>query len=208
MSPQLKDTIDEYFVKNRFELIDFHMKGYFGWTTTGIKSYLNEWFNYEWPNLYGSKNFEETTFNPKFHYYFMGLKLISYKADIIRRVKRNRAMLYTDLIMLNYFNGIVVTPFPLTRKYWSSNVEKEYSNSDLIELIIKVIKNAAKWHNVKLDAIRVYKYIRWPADFKLLNSDLDKIDNTINKWILGAKIKIYNVAEKSTKKININIEPL
>lgn len=191
--PQLASIIHTYFIEDRFELIDFHMKGYGGWTKTGPKAYLYDWFDKEWPALYYSKNMEETIFDPRFHYYFMGLKIISFKADFARRVKRNRATSYTDLIMLNYFNGIYIEPMQLERKVWINHEEKSYSNNELKELISKILKNIVRWHNIKMKAEKVYEYIKWPSDFKLSEIELNDIDLEIDKMIKKTYIKIYDI---------------
>lgn len=205
LGPEIKMTIDEYFKNDRFNLIDFHMKGFGEWTVHGKKTYLNDWFVKEWPNLYGSKDIEQSTFDPQFYFYFMGMKIISYKADIIRRVKRNRATSYTDLIMLDYFNGLIIKPFKLERDYWVNNKEQTYTDKDLIYLIIKVLKNVIRWHNIKIKAKRVYNYIIWPNNFKLKEKDLNKIDQEIDSWTKYSNSDIYDIKEK-IEKIELNIE--
>jgi hypothetical protein len=175
------------------------MKGYGEWLDDGKKNYLDEWFLTEWPNLYGSKDMTETFFNPKFHYYFMGLKIISYKADIMRRVKRNRATAYTDLIMLDYFNGLKIKPFQLEREYWQNNQKLYYKDEDLSYMIIKILKNIIRWHGIIISASRVYNYILWPNDFKMSNEQLINIDNEIKKWIKYSKSRILNDKENMNK---------
>jgi hypothetical protein len=101
--------------------------------------------------------------------------------------------------MLDYFNGIQVEPFELTRKYWKSHQELEYTNNELKELIRKIIKNVVRWHNIKINAKRVYKYIKWPHDFKLTDDDLKEIDNTMDKMVKKTHAKIYNINENLHK---------
>jgi hypothetical protein len=213
LTDEMKYLIDTYFVKEKFSLIDLHIKGYGEWKDEGKKNYLDDWFLHEWPNLYGSKDMETTFFDPRYHYYFMGIKIISYKADIMRRVKRNRATAYTDLIMLGYFNGLIIKPFQLTRDYWQNNQQYFYSDNDLKILIEKVLKNIIRWHNIKLSASRVYNYIIFPDDFKLNGFEIKKIDENINKWIKHAKQHIFNESNNSVylenmHKIDLIIEPL
>ena len=192
-------TINNYFIENKFSLIDFHMKGYGEWSDDGKKQYLDDWFLKEWPNLYGSKDMESTFFDPKFHYYFMGMKVISYKADIMRRVKRNRATAYTDLIMLDYLNGIIVKPFKLEREYWQNNKQLFYSDIDLEYMIQKILKNIIRWHKLLIPANRIYNYILWPDDFSLNKDQLNNIDNNIKKWINHTSSKIINIIENDNK---------
>jgi hypothetical protein len=212
LTDEIKYHIDTYFVKEKFPLIDLHIKGYGEWKDDGKKNYLDEWFLREWPNLYGSKDMETSFFDPRYHYYFMGMKIVSYKADIMRRVKRNRATSYTDLIMLGYFNGLIVKPFQLTRDYWQNNKQYFYSDNDLKILIEKILKNIIRWHNIKLSADRVYNYILFPDDFKLSVSELKIIDKKIKEWIKYTKQEIFNEFDNSVyaeniNKINLIIEP-
>ncbi len=206
-SEYFNDVVKEYFDdKTTLPLIDFHMKGHGEWTNTGTKTYLNKWFIVEWPNLYGSKNLEETIFNPQFHYYFLGMKFIHYKADIIRRIKRNRSTAYTDLIMLDFFNGLKIKPFKLERTYWENQKENTYSNNDLEYILQKIIKNILRWHGILISAQRVYDYIIWPDDFKLLDHKLKIIDSIIKNWIIKNNIKVLDIPENNNK-INLIIQP-
>lgn len=204
MNVEMQHIIDKYVVN--LKMIDLHLKGYGEWASGEKKEYLNQWFDKEWPNLYGSANLEETIFNPKFHFYFLGLKIISYKADIARRVKRNRSTAYTDLLMLDYFNGMIITPDPLSRKYWVNNELKEYSDYDLIGLIIKVVKYIVRWHKLIISARRIYEYIRFPSDFKVSSEVLNKIDNDNLIWIQNKKFKIIDSKENLHKR-EIHIVP-
>lgn len=209
-SNELKQIIKKYFKNDtqKIPLIDFHMKGMGEWSMTGKKSYLNEWFVKEWPNLYGSKNMNQTFFDPKYYYYFMGMKIISYKADIIRRVKRNRATAYTDLIMLDYFNGLKIKPYKLEREYWQNNKQYFYTDEDLIVMIVKILKNVVRWHNITLSAKRVYDYIMWPDDFQLNDHQLKKINDEIKRWNKNWKNSDnFANTNENYNKINLTIEP-
>jgi len=190
--------IDKYLSK--LQLIDLHIKGYGEWKEGGKKEYLNDWFEYEWPNLYGSKNLEETIFNPKYHFYFLGLKIINYKADIARRIKRNRPSSYTDLIMLDYFNGMIITPDKLERDYWVNNNKKTYSDDELLGLIIIISKYIIRWHGIKISAKRIYDYILFPSDFKLTDEQLKEIDNENDNWIIKKGFKMEDFKENMLKR--------
>ena len=196
---EMENAIQTYFIDNKFPLIDFHMRGYGEWLDDGKKQYLDDWFLLEWPNLYGSKDMENTFFDPKYHYYFMGMKIISYKADIMRRVKRNRATAYTDLIMLDYLNGIIVKPFKLEREYWQNNERFIYSNDDLIYMIYKILRYVITWHKLQIPAKRVYDYILWPDDFSLNLEQLNEIDNNMNMWIKKYKMHLIQISENNNK---------
>ena len=198
MNEEINNIIHTYLIN--INMIDLHLKGYGEWVEGEKKEYLNQWFEKDWPNLYGSSNLEETFFNPEFHFYFLGLKIISYKADIARRIKRNRPTSYTDLLMLDYFNGMIITPEHLSRQYWVNNELKEYTDDDLIGLIIKIIKYIVRWHKLIISAHRVYEYIIFPSDFKISTKFLDKIDKDNLEWIKTKNFKIIDIKENLVKR--------
>lgn len=63
-------------------------------------SHWNVWLD-NWARQSGAKYFEEILCNQKFHYYFLGIKIISLNCDIVRRVIRERPAAFCDLIMIN-----------------------------------------------------------------------------------------------------------
>jgi len=55
--------------------------------------------------LVGAKDFKELIFNPKYYYYFMGLKFLRLKSEILIRLSRKRPAQITDLLVLrNLYN--------------------------------------------------------------------------------------------------------
>ena len=59
-----------------------------------------EW-HLKWAQLFGSQHISETYFNPKYHFYYMGIKMIILDAEIERRNQRYRPAGVTDIIMIN-----------------------------------------------------------------------------------------------------------
>lgn len=106
------------------------MKGKKGWFPGGDKEYLDEWFNRDWPSLFGAKNMEEVIFNPKFHFYFLGVKIISIEGDLVRRKKRSRPASYANLIALKWLipNRKEINIPDLPESYWVNHQEKSYKN--------------------------------------------------------------------------------
>ena len=66
-------------------------------------------------------------------------------------------------------------------------------------VLSKIIKNVVRWHNIRIKAKRVYDYIKWPSDFKLTETDLQKIDNDIENMIKKTGIEIYDIKENINK---------
>jgi hypothetical protein len=115
------------------------IKGRNGWIIGGEKEYLINWFEKEWPAMYGSISMDDTILNPKFHYYYFGLKIISVEADIKRRGQRSRPAAYADLIAMQklVYNNVVIPKIP--NGYWKNHVFYEFSNKEKKELINKTI---------------------------------------------------------------------
>jgi len=61
--------------------------------------YWDIWLD-KWAQKCGAKYFEEILANPRYHFYFLGVKVISLECDVIRRLERGRPRAYADLISL------------------------------------------------------------------------------------------------------------
>ena len=114
-----------------FGFVDYSIKNTSKWP-----NYWNEWLD-KWAQKCGAKYFEEFLGNSEYHFYFLGLKIISLKCDIVRRLERFRPRAYADLIALrkryHYKVDIPYIPSKLT-KYISI---QDKSESEIEELIKK-----------------------------------------------------------------------
>ena len=68
-------------------------------------------FNEEWikelnirATMCGATDYKELILNPRYHYYFMGMKFLRLKCDIFTRIKRGRPAQITDLLILRFVN--------------------------------------------------------------------------------------------------------
>jgi len=77
-----------------YKFIDFKIKNTSSWP-----HYWNTWLDI-WAQKCGAKYFEEILGNPKYHFYFLGIKIISLECDITRRITRQRPRAIADLISL------------------------------------------------------------------------------------------------------------
>jgi hypothetical protein len=79
---------------NKNNMLDISFKG--------TKEYNEVWHN-ELNNrakVFGAKDYNELVTNPKFYYYFMGLKIIRLKHDLQLRFNRGRPAQFTDLLVI------------------------------------------------------------------------------------------------------------
>lgn len=143
----------------KFTFVDYSMKGKGGWVEGGEKEYLLNWFDKEWPSMYGSKSMSDTILNPKHHYYYLGIKLISTKADIKRRIQRNRAAAFADLIaMMEYLHIDIDFPkFP--KGYWSAHKYYEFTSQAIKKLLKTTSFYLYKRYNIRKSPEEIEKII-------------------------------------------------
>lgn len=91
---EIQDKLVEFKSNEIFNFIDFKVKNTDNWP-----NYWNSWLD-EWATNCGAKYFEEILGNPKYHFYFLGVKIISLDCDVQRRLHRNRPRAVADLIAL------------------------------------------------------------------------------------------------------------
>lgn len=156
------ELIEEFILNKdtRFPFIDASIKREKGWHAGDILSeYLEEWFEKEWPALYNAPSMDDTILNPKFHYYYFGVKIISMQADIERRIKRSRAAAYADLIALITFVDPNIKIPTLPSGYWESHVYYEFTEEKICSLFKKISNYLRYRYNIKMSIDEVKKYI-------------------------------------------------
>jgi hypothetical protein len=122
--------LDELKNNELFNFLEFKVKNTSNWP-----NYWDTWLDI-WAQKSGAKYFEEILGNPKFHFYFLGIKVISLHCDVIRRIERNRPRAIADLISLRkrYQYKVVIPPIPEKRiKYISINDKSEEDIKKLID---------------------------------------------------------------------------
>jgi hypothetical protein len=152
--------IDE---STKFPFIEASIKGTGEWITGGQKEYLNEWFGKEWPEMYGSKSMDETILNPRFHYYYLGIKIIIVNADIKRRIQRSRAAAYADLIaFIKLIDNTLKIP-NMPKGYWKNHIYYDYTPSEINIQYKKISFYLKKRYNIKMHVDDIQKLIKPPS---------------------------------------------
>ena len=137
--------------KNILNIGELSVKGYGNWQIGKSKEYLNNWFGYEWPNLIGATDMADMIFNPRYYLSLMGIKIITIKGDMERRIIRYRATSYADIIGYNYYlkDKILIEEPPY--KYIVQGEERSYETEQDILLLLKKIKNYLRVrYNIKV----------------------------------------------------------
>lgn len=162
ISNEIKKKLDKYLFneKTKFFFIDASLKGMNEWVKGGKKEYLDEWFLKEWVQLFGADTMDTVIFNPKFHMYFMGIKIISLEGDIVRRSKRGRPASFADLIGLKMLIDENIKIPELQKEFWQSNIKQELTKKKQInEIISKIQFYLKKRFNIHLTKENIHKLI-------------------------------------------------
>ena len=132
--------------KSKFSFIDLIMQS----NTKTWKLYWNTWSK-KWANLIGANDFNDIVYNPKFHFYYMGMKFMILEGDIERRLVRHRPRAIVDLIMINkLLNYNIKIPYiptyskkykPYDEKIPLSGGESYIPENNEIEYMVEIDKN-------------------------------------------------------------------
>lgn len=68
--------------------------------------FQRQWLSYILPNFAGANDIYEIISNPTYFFYFMGLKFVSLKMNIIKQMSKNTTNKLTDLINMKKINNI------------------------------------------------------------------------------------------------------
>jgi endonuclease/exonuclease/phosphatase family metal-dependent hydrolase len=94
----------------------------------GTKEYNSKWeaeLNGR-ARIFGAKDYNELVLNPKYYYYFMGVKILRLKYDVILRLKRMRPAQFTDLLVVRQmFNLNYKLEIPTESKVYNEVVKKD-----------------------------------------------------------------------------------
>jgi len=185
---EIQDKL-KIFKEAEFDFIDYSIKGTEKWPI-----HWDIWLD-EWAKLCGAKYFEEILGNPKYHFYFLGVKIISLDCDIVRRIKRNRPRAIADLIALRkrYNLNINIPSIPeKTLKYESSSDKSEDEINNLVnkgavlnkennEIVIEYNTDVNKFIDTVIYALK----LNYKMDFTI-----DDIKRELNMLSTVKKIKV------------------
>jgi hypothetical protein len=89
----------------------------------------------EWASLFGANSMLECVHNPKYHFYFCGVKMIILQAEIERRNHRGRAAAIADLIMINRLLHKNIIFKPIAKEYNKYNEIKKVDPKEFINIV-------------------------------------------------------------------------
>jgi hypothetical protein len=126
-SVALRNAVDKAFIKAGQRRFQVYMKGLGAWNAGDLKGAYEEWFCDAWPGLLGVDTANGMVSDERATAYFLGLRISSLRADIIRRIHRPGPSAVADLIVLkripelSQYLQFEVPTFP---EYYWANFQK------------------------------------------------------------------------------------
>ena len=157
------EIINKYLESDRtkfpFVVDGASMKGRNGWVVGGDKEYLIDWFEKEWPNMFGATSMDDIILNPRFHYYYFGMKIVSVEGDTKRRIQRSRPAAYADLLAMKrfVFDKLDITKVP--DGYWKNHVYYKFTENEHIGLVKKIIYYLRNRYNLNMRYTEIRKIL-------------------------------------------------
>ena len=200
---EIQEKLNEFNENKVYDFIEFKIKNTENWP-----NYWNIWLD-TWAKKCGAKYFEEILGNPKYHFYFLGVKIISLECDVVRRLERNRPRAVADLIALrkrySYHINIPVIP-----KEYNKYIDISDKNEIEIERLIKncgIMNSENKEISIvcKTDVDKFIKTIIYALDLryrmKFSESDIKRELKMDNEDISKIERKYDNIQNNKTVKI-------
>lgn len=135
----IKSTIEPKVIEaiNKDKIIDI--------SYPGTSEYNKDWENVlnERAISFGAKNYIELIVDPKYHYYFMGIKFLRLKYEVMTRLKRNRPAQITDLIVMRQmYDFSYKLSIPKTKTMFDKKKNKDVTT----EVNEKTVLSTIKWY--------------------------------------------------------------
>jgi len=182
---EIAEKVKEFDEDETYKYIEYTLKG--SENTKYWPLHWNSWLD-EWARKSGAKYFEEVVSCQRFHFYFLGVKIISLNCDIQRRIVRNRPRATADLIALR--KRYVIPKFPKIPQPESLKYEFQSVVDKTEEEIRELISNGGE-------------YIQENKEVKItIKNDIDRFLNTVI-WALKERYKMIFTVDEVRHELNM-----
>lgn len=190
-SDKFNKQYNKYFTiegKKYFSFIDIALKG-----TPRYDDYVDIYGDYL-AKMIGANDFNEVIFNPKYHYYFFGIKIPIIQYDIIKRMIRYNYASVTDLIAYNNNLNLKfkIPNIPKSKVYYNKDengeFKKEIINVDKNKFLNAVIKHFKVKYNFIFSKEKIESFISNVSIEHHLEEAVKNINK--NKNIFNEKLKL------------------
>ena len=108
--------------------------------------YKKEWFTYKLPRLGGADDIYTMLINPKYHFYYRGIKCIDIFTNINKSISRSHPESIVDVYLLKLYNNIIVE---MCMKDLSIRQGRIFVIVDKLDLIYNRARKLLKmWYNI------------------------------------------------------------
>lgn len=191
---------DDDFMKNYVKYFTIEGDNYFSFVdlvlkdTIGYDSYVETLSDYI-SHIIGARDFNDIVFNPKFHYYFFGVKIPIVKYDIVKRMLRYKESAISDLIAYKtqFHLNFKLPKIPSIQYFFEKDEMGNYIRKEVsvnIKNYIKKIKFfLERKHNIKTTEDKIINMFSNIS----INHTLNDIDYDEMKYVFNKKLGIENV---------------
>jgi hypothetical protein len=182
---EIAEKVKQFDEDETYKYIEYKLKG-----SENTKYWPLHWHSWldDWARKSGAKYFEEVVSCQRFHFYFLGVKVISLNCDIQRRIVRNRPRATADLIALR--KRYVIPKFPKIPIPESFKCEFHSVVDKSEDEIRELIRNGGE-------------YIQENKEVKItLKNDVDKFLNTVI-WALKERYKMIFTVDEVRYELNM-----
>ena len=182
---EIAEKVKEFDEDETYKYIEYKLKG-----SENIKYWPLHWHTWldDWARRSGAKYFEEVVSCQRFHFYFLGVKIISLNCDIQRRVVRNRPRATADLIALR--KRYVIPKFPKIPAPELFKYEFKSVKDNTEEEIRDLIRNGGEY-NQENKEVKI-----------TLKNDTDRFLNTVI-WALKERYKMIFTVDEVRYELNM-----
>ena len=146
-------------------------------------------YNINKMNGMDTNNFYDVVFNPKYHYYFMGIKFVVLEAEIVRRNIRSRPSAIADLIMMEKTMGIKTDINPIQPFVMKEGKKLYYPKEKFANFVKYYLRNK---YNLKMDVATIKTYMTFQED----------LDKKAGKSRSLTKEELTEMTQKLDKEMN------
>lgn len=156
--------------------LDISAKG-----TPRYEDYITKFYN-KVANVANIPDYDNVIFNPRYHYYFYGLKINILELEIIKKIYRYKPKSYADLIALNVLKKCNIK-FPILPKEIKYYYKKDVNENKIIKNISFYLEQL---YNIKIKPEEIKtkyftdKSISSNIDNFNINDDRNVFDNILN----------------------------
>ncbi len=174
--------------------------------TKNWKTHWDQWMPI-WANKFGASDFHQAVYDPKYHFYYMGLKLLILRGDIERRAVRERPRAVADLIKIRELldHPIEIPKMPTKQRKFihiENGKIEDYPELEQIPSDQIIIKRYEIEYQIPIDKSRFLNTVQWSLKTRYRDErEIEELEGILSpKVVKKVKIRIKNCSQRGSKK--------